>query len=478
MEPARVTYSLLIIIFEDSLLHPAVPLLVWLLLALAKGFVPGLPHLLAVLGITEDVARSPWRDPETDIDTRTDAHVNNEQQRQQVQEELQEEAGDPVIRNLCWSLVESIRIRKLFGGMGGDLSMLSSYEILWRNRFGCSSAAAVRGQEEEVEVEINASVEDGPPGVADGAEAWLQFVASAYCNNTSRSKAAATMPAHNHGPAGQQEQQADADEGGGHAGRIWHAYGTAATAHTAVEAGGSGPTGTQTPDGETAGVTGGVGETVAELGRRCAATIRSASMALALGGQQHQQQPSSAHVGEEEPTLCGLATWLALRREDVPPSAIDFHCSNVLDALLPTQSHGRPGPSGGGGKQLGLRAAVLAAQKASLSPLEWADADCHEKIVAGAKAAMWICSSSINRKDIVQTRGRRTQRLGGGSVWARGGRYYYDGDPVPPVEHARVWAVMEAAAIAFQRRVINSRVPALPGEERGEAREANEQEPA
>jgi len=169
----------------------------------------------------------------------------------------------------------------------------------------------------------------------------------------------------------------------------------------------------------------GLGAIATELGLRCAAAINSAS-----SSSSSSPSPGVGHGGGVA-TLSGVAAWLALRRGDIPPSAIDFHCSNVLDTLLL-------------GQRIELRRAVLAAQKASLAPRDWQAADNTEAIVEGAKSAMWVCSSSINNKAIVTGEGR-------------GG--YYDGDPVPPVRHARVWAVLEDAAVKFQRGVVHSRVP-------------------
>lgn len=145
---------------------------------------------------------------------------------------------------------------------------------------------------------------------------------------------------------------------------------------------------------------------MAEMGQGCAAVIA-------------QQQP-----------LRVLAASLALRRGDIPLSAIDFHCSNVIETLLGRRELGR---------------AVLAAYKASLPPRDWEAADTHDSIESAAKTAMWVCSSSTNMKQIVEASGE--------------GRYY-GGDPVVPTGQARVWAVLEEAAVAVQAGVVAGRVPA------------------
>jgi hypothetical protein len=70
---------------------------------------------------------------------------------------------------------------------------------------------------------------------------------------------------------------------------------------------------------------------------------------------------------------------LALRRADVPPAAIDFHCSNVIDSLL---------------AQPPLRerlAAVLQGWQPS-SKMDMMDAP------TAVQRAMWACASSTNTK--------------------------------------------------------------------------------
>jgi hypothetical protein len=52
-----------IIVLEDCVLHPALPLLVWLMVAHSKGFVLGRAHVAACLGVVRQVAAVPVRDP-------------------------------------------------------------------------------------------------------------------------------------------------------------------------------------------------------------------------------------------------------------------------------------------------------------------------------------------------------------------------------------------------------------------------------
>jgi hypothetical protein len=64
------------------------------------------------------------------------------------------------------------------------------------------------------------------------------------------------------------------------------------------------------------------------LGGYGAATgLRKGGVVAAMG------QSCAAVIAQQEP-LRVLAATLALRRSDIPPSAIDFHCSNVMETLL------------------------------------------------------------------------------------------------------------------------------------------------
>ena len=204
------------------------------MLALLKGYQPGLPQLLAVLGMTEDIASQQWRDPlpPPSSDTRETAA-----------------GADPLDPgSACWGLVESIRVRKMFGGMGGDIAMLGKYEALWKARF------------------------------ADGGEAGGGLTGEAV----------------------------PPSRGGGRGRAGWLGFLTAAHGRSLAD-----------PAGDKAGL-GGYG---------AATGLRKGGVVAAMG------QSCAAVIAQQEP-LRVLAASLALRRSDIPPSAIDFHCSNVMETLL------------------------------------------------------------------------------------------------------------------------------------------------
>lgn len=62
MEPAEFLRRFSIIMLEDSLLAPSLPLLVWLMMAQAKGFQLGRLQASACLNLVHQVAQCPVRD--------------------------------------------------------------------------------------------------------------------------------------------------------------------------------------------------------------------------------------------------------------------------------------------------------------------------------------------------------------------------------------------------------------------------------
>ena len=74
-----------IIILEDSTLHPDFSLLVWLMIADSKGFVPSKELIVKVLQVVFEMASCPWQDstiqdsvhPEDCKDRDNDSDINN-----------------------------------------------------------------------------------------------------------------------------------------------------------------------------------------------------------------------------------------------------------------------------------------------------------------------------------------------------------------------------------------------------------------
>lgn len=151
------------------------------MLALSKGYQPGLPQLLAVLGLTEDIARQQWRDPLPPPNSsgalgtsRTDDPYQLDEFGRTPAAVAESRVDLPEPGSACWGLVESVRVRRLFGGMGGDLAMLGEYEALWTARFAEGGEAGDGTDDEGRPV---------PPtrrGGGKGRAGWLGFITGVH----------------------------------------------------------------------------------------------------------------------------------------------------------------------------------------------------------------------------------------------------------------------------------------------------------
>jgi hypothetical protein len=129
----------MIIILEDSVLHPAYPVLCWIFLALSKVknggdvFTPSDEILSLFAYIMGEVASSSLRDTawsnEIAISSETDLQRSMEHTSLNI---------DHLSRE-CKSLIRSIRHRLRFGGFDSEKRMLSQSRELWIKRFSSSS---------------------------------------------------------------------------------------------------------------------------------------------------------------------------------------------------------------------------------------------------------------------------------------------------------------------------------------------------
>jgi len=106
---------------EDCILHPLLPLVLWLTAASSYGFVPYKQHIHACLSIVYQLAACSKRDPLSSSD-----------------EEFDDLPSIELINSLPpleASLLKSIFARACFGGMQGDVRMLKKYVSLWYARF-------------------------------------------------------------------------------------------------------------------------------------------------------------------------------------------------------------------------------------------------------------------------------------------------------------------------------------------------------
>lgn len=124
-----------IIIFEDSTLHPELPLLVWLMVAHSKDFELPLGLITKVLRVVFEVASCPWQDLET--------HQDGTAQEPAAMLSIgsfHKAGSDNTPIGVSDTLIWSTLLRAQYGGMACDIRMLRHFAQVWNERF---SAGAV-----------------------------------------------------------------------------------------------------------------------------------------------------------------------------------------------------------------------------------------------------------------------------------------------------------------------------------------------
>ena len=112
---------LCIIMLEDALLHPQLPLVVWLMMTSTHGYHPPMFLLDQLLQITYELATVPVYDP---LPHGMDSQPLSQQEVKALLGETPE-----------YLLVKCLLTRAAYGGMGGDVAMMNRYAILWTDRF-------------------------------------------------------------------------------------------------------------------------------------------------------------------------------------------------------------------------------------------------------------------------------------------------------------------------------------------------------
>lgn len=184
LSPVDLVRRILVIPIEDVCVHPALPVLAWLAMALPKGFVPSDAHLLVALSVVRELCGCPWQDVLKDPDyggeydgSAAEAAVIAFQLRQSHGRGKATSdavrggeshkatslaavpvavAGHPAV-SLCLplspegldglncvdpsasSLVRAILVRAAYGGMTGDVAMLKRAGVRWAKRLASGS---------------------------------------------------------------------------------------------------------------------------------------------------------------------------------------------------------------------------------------------------------------------------------------------------------------------------------------------------
>jgi len=132
---------LMIISIEDGTLHPDLPFLAWLMIALSKNFVASTRIKEEVCRIASELAAQEFRDDGThsnegeddrEEDDRDDVDVDILPSLSSIQEKFGSNSEET-------RLLASLIIRAQFGGMEGDVKMLKNFIRVWTRRFESDS---------------------------------------------------------------------------------------------------------------------------------------------------------------------------------------------------------------------------------------------------------------------------------------------------------------------------------------------------
>jgi hypothetical protein len=149
--PMELLRRMMIICLEDAMLHPSLPIIAWLMVALAKGYIfHDIFSSICVL-VLADFCISDYRDcypPEATIEemiqTISNTFASNNSQPPtpvlSADSTNNNETGNlpclfELIESKSWrTLIASLFIRASYGGMGFDRMMLEKYGLLWSTR--------------------------------------------------------------------------------------------------------------------------------------------------------------------------------------------------------------------------------------------------------------------------------------------------------------------------------------------------------
>jgi hypothetical protein len=182
-----VARRLLVITVEDSMAHPAMPILAWFMGTASKGYQPTAADVDAVLRFAAEISSVAVRD----LQVSRRYHSIEAFQHDWA---VCEEAFGTLVPAPARALVASLLLRALFGGMHGDQLMMREYAVEWLRRFLLDT------QRDPLQLEIPAAplamLQDSMPSpkipsvdqawyaVADAAAAtapsWLQFLEKLY----------------------------------------------------------------------------------------------------------------------------------------------------------------------------------------------------------------------------------------------------------------------------------------------------------
>jgi len=152
-----------IICLEDAALHPAYPIVIWLMVAVSKGYTPNRFLVNTLLLITNDIANCTYNDctPPADFNLSVNKMYHGNDSGVAKGEPSLSPAGTDtnttclhtyasIENDSVRTLIACICIRASFGGMLGDIEMLDQYAQLWYRRLACDDSSVSSSQQSNI----------------------------------------------------------------------------------------------------------------------------------------------------------------------------------------------------------------------------------------------------------------------------------------------------------------------------------------
>eukprot|EP01038_Epipyxis_sp_PR26KG_P011310 gene11310-15171_t len=126
---------------EDSFLHPGLPIIMWLMLAVSKKFEPPAFLVRIVIDIVRDIANCIWKDIPYSLikyeNVSEKCKIDNNKNSITSSDDNNDNNNKSILAfpSSQLTLVISLMLRASYGGMSCDILMLQKYYLLWFTRF-------------------------------------------------------------------------------------------------------------------------------------------------------------------------------------------------------------------------------------------------------------------------------------------------------------------------------------------------------
>jgi hypothetical protein len=132
-----------IIVLEDSTLHPAFPLLTWLMVADSKGYEMPPSLMVKVFATIYEMCGCRWQDH---LERRVEESSDGDATPPEVTLSSYHKEGPDHAATIDETIVWSILLRAQYGGMKGDMRMLRRYANVWKERFSSGNVPEATAQ--------------------------------------------------------------------------------------------------------------------------------------------------------------------------------------------------------------------------------------------------------------------------------------------------------------------------------------------